>query len=750
MLELKIGNTFVEYRDIQIPVVLRSPLFSEGKGSYLFNFSLPASDALKDEFGYFHRPANYGSSSIKKPLVLKYGPLVYSGTATITEADERTYEVSCPVDNGELAQLFKSMKLSDIDLGGVRDVDEGRHLVKAMTSEDMIVHESLPDPYDPIFFPIEFDNIIINPDGILNSVGDTLLINETGSIVFSFKIDLLLENLTYVEVGIYRSSIPLFIGDLKNGLNYVNAEIDVEIYDTLELKISARRKYDNPNPLQVFNKAKFTIYTGAELNVFEQGILNNNNGLDIYPDGDYACFPFENSKFFDKLEDDTYQIDHISIKETYSKFFPVINYYKENLFPLILLGESEEEAFLAFNLFNPFPYLAYVIKQMAKELGILIDNNLFEEPDQKQLVIFNLFAENSFITSELIQPKAGFNLQDHVPDVQLSDYWINLCKLLGIAFDYKANTKTLRLKYLKDIATSSVFTDFPGVIITKPALKAEPFNGYRLTQETGGDEYISNFFKSIDGLNYKGTVTLVNSLGSITDQEINDCYYVTSKREYWYWNYDKDLAILNWIFYSKDFLFVVESTDEEIGEKTYEVKSNINAIMMNDADATDINICAPSGREWLIPVTRQPGNFDGLPDYFSSTFSKSLLFYHGLRQDSQLNLYPLASNNIYDFAGNPIVFESVEGGDPGYTHDLSLRWDGPNGLYEKRYKHWINLMLKSRGVWRLTAHLSPLQLSKIDWFTWYNGPGYKFLIKEIRFNINHDKISVADIDILIR
>jgi hypothetical protein len=656
------------------------------------------------------------------------------------------------VDNGELAQLFKSMKLSDIDLGGVRDSPAENEKVNATVSEQKDVYIVDQDYFESDIQDLIYDNIVTNPEGIINTAGDTLSLSNGLKTIISFYVNVLSIEYGDVYFQVFFGSFQLKYQKLVEGENIISFEFEYEDPDEITWRlVGFPIGIDQPGSAPVIWFLKYSIASDlSKILLFYETDLIGSDATYLYPYSDYVAFPFENSKFLDKLEDDTYQIDHVSIKEIYTKFFPIINYYKEGKFPSVLFGESEGESFIASNLFNPFPYLAYVIKQMAIGLGITIDNNLFEEPDQKQLVVFNLFAENRFIISELIQPKAGFNLQDHVPDVQLSDYWINLCKLLGIAFDYKANTKTLRLKYLKDIATSSVFTDFPGVIITKPSLKAEPFNGYRLTQETGGDEYISNFFKSIDGLNYKGTVTLVNNLGSITDQEINDCYYVTSKREYWYWNYDKDLAILNWIFYSKDFLFVVESTDEEIGEKTYEVKSNINAIMMNDADALDINICAPSGRQWLIPVTRQPGNFDGLPDYFSSTFSKSLLFYHGLRQDSQLNLYPLASNNIYDFAGNPIVFESVEGGDPGYTHDLSLRWDGPNGLYEKRYKHWINLMLKSRGMWRLTAHLSPLQLSKIDWFTWYNGPGYKFLIKEIRFNINHDKISVADIDILIR
>lgn len=741
MLQLKIGNIYVDYREIEIPVVWRSPLFSEGKGSYLFNFSLPASDALKLEFGHIHRPGRYGASSVKKPLSIKYGPLNFSGTATVTEADSQTYEVACPVDNGELAQLLKSMSMKDIDLGGVREATTGSISVDALSTDEISV--DLINTTEVLNIPLPFDNILINADTLLDVTGNTITSDISGNliIIFSLEVD---KEWGYVYLEAFNGSTQLCHVILDTGNLFYPLEVPVSVGDVITWKVVA-----GPQNSNGANFLKFTVASGAKLQVFKQGILNQNNGLELYPNSDYACFPVENSKMFDKLEEDTYQIDHVSIKEIYNKYFPVINYYKDNHFPLVMLGESEEEPFIAFNLFNPFPYLAYVINQMAKGLGITIDNNVFEDTDLKQLVIFNLFAENSFITSELIQPKTGFNLQDHVPDIQVSKYWINLCKLLGIAFDFKAHTKTLRLKYLKDIATSVEFADFPGTIITEPVLRADPYNGYRLKQNTEGDEFISKYFKSIDGLTLKGSVNIVNQLSAITDQQPNDCYYVTSRKEFWYWNYDTELAIMNWIFFSKDFFFVKESIDEELGSNTYELATDINAIMDNGWPYTDNNICAPDGRFWLIPKSEQPGNFDGLPDVFKADFSKSLLFYHGLRFDNQEMLYPLASSDIYDYAGNPVTFEASSGY-PAYTHGLSLRWDGENGLYEKRYKHWLNVLMRSRGFWRLRAHLTPLQLSQIDWFTWYKGPGYKFMIKEIRFNIRHDKISEAELDILIR
>ena len=107
MLKLKIGDSFVDTKDLEIPVVLRSSLFFI-IGSYLFNFSLPATDLLRKEFDYFHRPSRSGPSSIIKPLELSFGLLKFAGTATISKASAQIYEFSCPIYSGNLASLFKS------------------------------------------------------------------------------------------------------------------------------------------------------------------------------------------------------------------------------------------------------------------------------------------------------------------------------------------------------------------------------------------------------------------------------------------------------------------------------------------------------------------------------------------------------------------------------------------------------------------------------------------------------------------
>ena len=59
MLKVKIGSTWIESQGLEIPVTLKSPLPFEGKrvsGSYIFNFSIPYTDALKKGSKVHSRP----------------------------------------------------------------------------------------------------------------------------------------------------------------------------------------------------------------------------------------------------------------------------------------------------------------------------------------------------------------------------------------------------------------------------------------------------------------------------------------------------------------------------------------------------------------------------------------------------------------------------------------------------------------------------------------------------------------------
>jgi len=732
MLSLKIGESFVDTRNLEIPVVLRNPIFNDGKGSFIFSFSLPATLMLKEEFGYFHRPSRSTNPYITKPLELTYGTLKFKGTSKVTTADDETYEVSCPIDSGDLAKIFKSLKMGDIDMGGTRIDSINPTRTNANTSSDLIVNLSDPDLFTHVITTLEFDDIIDNPDNEFNVTGRSFESSMETILTFVFKIKAFSTYNNTSILRIYKNSLLIESIDISSSYA-VTFDVDMQVGDIITWDISIDAIFDTNYYVN------YTVFSGSKLIVRKQLDEIVANGLGLYPYSDYAIFPIENAKFFDNLEDNTFMIDNYSVKEIYSKHFPILNYYANGKFPLTMTGTKDGELFTAFNLMCPFPYLAYFIKRMAKQIGLEIENNLFETNQLKQLVIFNAFAENNYIDSELISNTEGFDLADHLPDVLISDYWKELCKLLGIAWDYKSFGSKLRLKNLKDIATDSAFIDFPGIVNSKLSLQASPYNGYKLTQEVTGDSYISDFYKSLEGLNYRGSL---NSYWLLpwNNNEINDCFYLVVQRAYYIWNYNKDTASIDWIFHSNDFIFTKQDFDESIDATTLEITSKINAIMNNGNPRTDNQLGSAENRYWSIPKTGQPGNFDGLQKIFKANFTQSLLFYRGLRSDGQSNLYPLGTFDVFDYAGDVCEFESLVPED-AYTADLSLRWEGDYGLYEKRYKHWINFLLRSRGEWEFQATLTEQQVSEVDFFKWYRILNHPYLIKEMRFNLYANKIS---------
>ena len=732
MLKIKIGSTWAETRETEIPVTLRSPLFLDNgriPGSFIFNFNLPHTPAMKEETGFIHRPARFGAKPQKKPFYLEYGPLKYKGSCTIENADEKTIEVSAPIETGDLAVDLKTKKLNEIDLGGVRGEESFILRVDSIMSEDEVLFGTTTP--DPVIRWLLFDDIVVNTESELNA--GTIFTSASSTVVtviFDFKY--LHKRSEYVQIRLMKNG-EVFSSSYfskNNQLQIFLYDVPVTIGDELSWQL-----YFIGDPV-----IDFTLQAGSRIRVYHSwdGLLNTS--VYLYPDSDYVMFPVENSKFMDKLEDDTFSIDHVSIKETYEKYFPILNYYKDNRFQVGMSGEVEGETFSAFNIYSPFPYLAYVMKQAFNELGLNVINNVFEDEDLRQLVIFELFGENSFITSELIQPREGFNLADHVSDDLLSDYLTNLCKLFAIGLKYNSYTKTLEFKYLKDIISDRNAVLFPGVVISIPVLKASAYNGYILRQNITGDDYFSQSFKSLSGLTFKGVVSIWNLLPS-TGNQINDCYYISFWKEYWYYNYDPDAGILNWMFYSKNFFAELKGDNNE--DPLLDITTDVCAVMMNHGSHQDTCLSAPDVRGWLVPKTMRAGNFDGLPDYFKADFARSLLFYRGMEFDSQDNLYPLGTNDVYNYDGVRIDKEN-------HTANLSLHWEGEYGLWLKRHKAWVEWMVANPGYFTIKAWLSPLQLSQIDWFKWYRLLGHDYLIREIRFNILDDRISECEIDLMRR
>jgi len=412
-------------------------------------------------------------------------------------------------------------------------------------------------------------------------------------------------------------------------------------------------------------------------------------------------------------------------------FSPVINYYRNDEFPWVVHGQVNGLYYSLLNLFSPAPYLAFIIRQIFLHIGYNISNNLFETDELKRITCLT----TNFINNYFPAPETPL-LKEFLPDAGIKEFFRNICRLLGIVFKVNTTTRTITFGFIDDIMADTSNIEFSQNILSEPKLTPENFNGYLLKTTPTGCKYISDYFKPLTGLTLKGSVNTYSVLPA-TNNQVNDCYYIETWKAYFIWNYDPDEGIYTWVFHSIDHSLEVEETDPDIDFEPLAIDLQASApaqlVWKPENPAKDPTVGA-SIRYWHIPAFWMPGNFKTLPMAYHSDDVFAFIPYWGLQKDNSNDDYPFASNDVYDYSRTKITLAN-----------LSLRPDGDYGLYEKKWKKFIQWRLSSPGEYKIEKYMTPLEIANLDWFRWYKIHGVDYLLKEIRFNIRHNRISVAEI-----
>jgi len=431
MLKLTLADTVVDLLDNELSLVLSSPypLISTGSGgNFIFNFNLPATDELKKIFKFSHRP-QAKSTYTEVPYRLDLGAgLVYEGTASLKEISNWEFEVFCAVGNGDFNVAAKKVMLNELDLGGDRLIDFNQILTIANLNP--IIHRThfSLNPFSETIIP-KFGNIQIDAGPSLNGDCSQLTFNSYSSVSLTFN----------------------FIAEVERGIATFNLYKDGQLYDSFEINGNQQNSFilagDNGQVISwdLLLEAEEANDPGTyALDIWiklESSVNAQGNGAPFdpslrYPDTDYAIFPVENPEVFSNWDDDFYSIDNVSIKTLYNLYFKVINYFANGVFPFSMSGISEGEEFTAGNIITPFPFIAYIVKRIGYHFNYGIENNPFES-ELKYCVLINHFCENRFLegSTKLITLKEGFNLNDHVPEWTVYDFFKHLCNLFGMGYE---------------------------------------------------------------------------------------------------------------------------------------------------------------------------------------------------------------------------------------------------------------------------------------------------------------------------
>jgi hypothetical protein len=708
---------------INLPLVLRSPLFltSDNKipGSYIFNFSIPAGDEIRTEFGQAHRIQRHGRATAELPYILTDGLLKYSGKCIVTQATVDSYEIACKIGNGDFTANISNKTLKDLDLGGDRDIADIYSV--ANTDPHIYFQESESANFNvTVSGP---DQIISDFTGLLTDDGATFTADKAMTVKMQLNMH---SELSFGSVSIsIKKNGAAYISHLVNDRDLEHKydhTITLAMGDIITVSLQGHSE-SAPHGYQF----DFELYSFV-LEYMSENVFNAAATLD-QDTCDFALFPVHNNQFLVNFPEDAFRIDNLSIKTIYTKYFPVLNYWLDGEFPLFLSGSAEGESFICANLFTPFVYLNTLLSKIASEAGYTVVNSPFTG-EFKNLVLFNAYAENTYNSSSttLIPLKNTYNLSDHVPAVKQNDFLRYISILTGFmpVVDNDLLTITfvdLRNKHL--VSGTNPAIPFPGTLLSEPKVTVDPeYKGIKLElKKAGPDKYLERIKDINSKLVYKGSVTHISDLPT-SGNLVNDMYLVTALNEYYVFQYNPELYNLSWWFFSKKFPVVYTEGTESFLTVTSELCPMLTTRMLDES------LSAPANRFWIIPQTEQAGILEGFPDSLSAEYGLQVLYYKGMSDDSLSDAYPLGSCRFADYTGSLTSF-------PDLSSDALFDWN-------KYFLKW--LAYETKPV-TFKAILTRAQLRQLKFDQVYSGTGFNFLLKELRINLTVDGISMAEMDV---
>ncbi len=385
--------------------------------------------------------------------------------------------------------------------------------------------------------------------------------------------------------------------------------------------------------------------------------------------------------------------------------FPILNKTYKNDTP----EEADWETKLYISPYSPrsgpevfFPYLAYIIDQLFAYFNLQISNAIASHDELKKLCLIGLSVDKhpSFL---------GYNLQHHVLKVDLNKLLEAINSTLGTAFFFDQKTNKVDMVFKKSLLNPGNYVDWTDKVLGAPKKKfSYDDKGYELSHEFDSSDTTMSEMQIEDGVLDQVVISepvlTPELLPVYTNMGIHsgEIRYVICEDAYWIIvdidtepTTDHQWTRLTWNFFGK-----------KVGEAKNEQKSKLTTLGMSWHDKTVPNY----NKGWMTPhsdqvllknpmsgtlALLQPGNDNyDLVAPVVNDFEPRVLFFRNMRPDSSGNNYPLGTSGRYDAQGNIIG-------------DLSLRWDGEDGLYENFWKEWLNLDLN-------TPYEVPVNLNIID------------------------------------
>ena len=700
MLQIKVKSSPLDLdKNTRVQLVLRSPLFFDDDGSASYNFTFPDTDKNRKILGLHSK-----ITMINFPVEIKNVSIVFdgvelkSGIMLIERTINGLMECCLGVDKGEFNYLSQKKLLTELNFS---PISYNRTKQGSQGSILNVTNQTYPGAkfaYFPVYNPGLFRDTFFDEFFNLTMKRFRLMLSQAAS---TFHV--LMHNPPY----------GYFFRLQQDG--FITPYTDVDgtpktAYDDFERRIveyeSISDRYSNwimDHPNYIYH---FYLYFFSWINQFN-----------LWPQlvGAYRlCNEFWSAGW----------VNYVDIK--------------------FLDHEQRPGRHIV-----PFPYLCSVIDQAISDIGYVKGKNFFKDSRELSslcLVTMNL-ADTNYGMIQGESHNFEIRLNEHLPDVAISDLLSNICRLFNCSLfvnadrsiDIEHNTSILKDTKTLDWSENCRLTE----TITTPARR------FKFHYNVSEDDYFSQKVKQEGVLKFKrlDDVWSASDLPDAWTQvaEINVVCYVTSVQAFYITAFEDDNLV--WKYYTKmDADFIAEGQNQE----TQNIDPNIGYLTKQPYGwyaGSDSNIFLQQGYDFPY--------FE-----FARCDIKGNALLHAISFDAEYNssqIKLMFNRGRQHFTPHPMCnFDTMPYGSPDDRYlgqmlpgsNYSLMWEGENGIYNRFWKDWVyflnNIARDARALKQLTA----IQIKQFDFRQKPIIDGVKYLCKEIRVDVSINMISPAEIDLV--
>lgn len=358
----------------------------------------------------------------------------------------------------------------------------------------------------------------------------------------------------------------------------------------------------------------------------------------------------------------------------------------------------------------PFPYLAYIMKQAAALGGWTLAGSVLQDENFLKVVMLNFRAIDwTYIKkvggsyTNAFRDPVMFNLQDHLPDIELGVFFGALRRRFGFRYSWDRATKTMYVDLLNDTATGTV-KDMTG--------KASPLVAKQINQQRKVYALINQFSSELgngapnfDVVSLQAAVDEIADLPAAADATYGHVRLVISDNNFYISTYNDDTEAYEWQFYAYNiFDYKPADSNEEI-----------------TTEATTVGVEYYDAYLDLIPRIDQQGYWFGNTEE-EIDWGIILCFNHGIQQNKSGDDYPYGSSHVYASDGDQVA-------DWALTFECKLLGGLTDvGLYEMNWRR-ILAMLNSAEEADVKLYLSRAEQLQLSFEDQLNIRNARFFIK---------------------